>query len=156
MTHEDCMRRAIALSREKMRDGEGGPFAAAVVHDGTIIGEGWNMVTGHNDPTAHAEIVAIRAACATLDTFSLEGCTIYASAEPCPMCLAAIHWARIDRVYYGNAAEDAEAIGFDDAHLYRQLALPRDERGLPMERLLPDEARAVFDEWAADPHRVPY
>jgi tRNA(Arg) A34 adenosine deaminase TadA len=127
-----------------------------VVRDGAIVGEGWNMVTGHNDPTAHAEIVAIRVACATLGTFSLEGCTIYTSGEPCPMCLAAIHWAHINRIYYAYAAEDAAAIGFDDAHLYRQLALPRDERALPMERLLADEARAVFDEWATDPDRVPY
>jgi tRNA(Arg) A34 adenosine deaminase TadA len=150
------MRRAIALSREKAREGEGGPFAAVVVRDGTVISEGWNMVTGHNDPTAHAEIVAIRLACATLGTFSLEGCTIYASSEPCPMCLAAIHWARIDRIYYANSVEDAAAIGFDDASLYRQLALPREQRSLPMERLLAGEARAVFEEWAADPDRVPY
>ena len=105
------MRRAIALSREKMRDDEGGPFGAVIVRDGVIIAEGWNQVTGHNDPTAHGEIVAIREACRALGTFSLEGCTIYTSCEPCPMCLAAIYWARLDRVFYANTAADASAIG---------------------------------------------
>lgn len=156
MPHEEYMRRAIALSREKMRDGEGGPFAAVVVADGRIVGEGWNQVTGHNDPTAHAEIVAIREACRTLDRFSLEGCAIYTSCEPCPMCLAAIYWARIDRVYYANTAEDAARIGFDDARLYAEVALPAGKRSLPEERMLADEALAVFAEWAADPDRVPY
>lgn len=154
--HEEHMRRAIALSREKMREDEGGPFAAVIVRDGTIIAEGWNQVTGHNDPTAHAEIVAIREACRALGCFSLEGCEIYTSCEPCPMCLSAIHWAHIDRVYYANTAEDAAAIGFDDARLYQELALPHDERTLPMTRLLPTEALEVFREWAADPDRVPY
>jgi tRNA(Arg) A34 adenosine deaminase TadA len=150
------MRRAITLSREKMREDEGGPFAAVIVKDGVIVAEGWNRVTGHNDPTAHAEIVAIREACHALGTFSLEGCVIYASCEPCPMCLAAIHWARLDRVYYANSSEDAAGIGFDDARLYRELALPPDKRTLPSERLLASDALAVFREWAADPDRVPY
>ncbi|MRS12275.1 MAG: nucleoside deaminase [Actinobacteria bacterium] len=150
------MQRAIALSREKMREDEGGPFAAVVVRDGAIVGEGWNQVTGHNDPTAHAEIVAIREACRTLGSFSLEGCVIYTSCEPCPMCLAAIHWAHIERVYFANTAEDAAAIGFDDARLYRELALPRDERSLPLERLCAEEAIEVFREWAADPGRIQY
>jgi len=113
-------------------------------------------VTGHNDPTAHGEIVAIREACRALGTFSLEGCTIYTSCEPCPMCLAAIYWSRIDRVFYANTAADAATIGFDDERLYRELALPPDARSLPSERLLAAEARAVFDEWLADPDRVPY
>ncbi|MDO8847225.1 MAG: nucleoside deaminase [Coriobacteriia bacterium] len=154
--HEEYMRRAIALSREKMREDEGGPFAAIVVRDGAIVGEGWNQVTGHNDPTAHAEIVAIREACRTLGTFSLEGCVIYTSCEPCPMCLSAIHWAHIDSVFYANTADDAAAIGFDDARLYHELALSPDERTLPMARLLAGEAIEVFREWAADPDRVPY
>ena len=150
------MRRAITLSRDKMRADEGGPFAAVVVRDGEVVAEGWNQVTGHNDPTAHAEIVAIREACRELGTFSLEGCVIFTSCEPCPMCLAAIHWAHIDQVYFANTAEDAAAIGFDDARLYRELALPRDERTLPMVRLLPTEALEVFREWASDPDRIPY
>jgi tRNA(Arg) A34 adenosine deaminase TadA len=150
------MRRAIALSREKMRDDEGGPFGAVIVRDGVIIAEGWNQVTGHNDPTAHGEIVAIREACRVLGTFSLEGCTIYTSCEPCPMCLAAMYWARLDRVFYANTAADASAIGFDDERLYRELALSPDSRSLPSERLLAAEARAVFDEWFADPDRVSY
>jgi tRNA(Arg) A34 adenosine deaminase TadA len=150
------MRRAIELSREKMRADEGGPFAAVVARDGEIVAEGWNRVTGHNDPTAHAEIVAIREACRVLGTFSLEGYAIYTSCEPCPMCLAAIHWARIGEIYFANTAEDAAAIGFDDARLYRELALPAEERTLPSRRLLADEAHAVFREWAADPDRVQY
>jgi tRNA(Arg) A34 adenosine deaminase TadA len=150
------MRRAIELSREKMRVGEGGPFGAVIVRDGAVIAEGWNKVTGHNDPTAHAEIVAIREACGALGIFTLEGCEIYSSCEPCPMCLAAIYWARLDRVYYGNTAADAASIGFDDEHLYRELSLPARSRGLPSERVLPDEAHAVFAEWAADPDRVRY
>lgn len=150
------MRRAIELSREKMRVGEGGPFGAVIVRDGVVIAEGWNRVTGHNDPTAHAEIEAIREACGALGTFTLEGCEIYSSCEPCPMCLAAIYWARLDRTYYGNTAADAASIGFDDEHLYRELALPVQVRSLPSERVLPDEAHAVFAEWAADPDRVMY
>lgn len=156
MSHEEHMRKAIALSREKMREDEGGPFGAVIVRDDVQIAEGWNRVTGHNDPTAHAEIVAIREACRVLGTYSLEGCAIYTSCEPCPMCLAAIWWARIDRVYYANTAEDASAIGFDDALLYREIALPRDARMLPSERLLADEALEVFREWAADPGKVRY
>lgn len=156
MSHEEHMRRAIALSREKMRENEGGPFGAVIVCDGVQIAEGWNRVTGHNDPTAHAEIVAIREACRTLGTYSLEGCAIYTSCEPCPMCLAAVWWARIDRVYYANTAEDASAIGFDDELLYREIALPRDARSLPSERLLAEEAHAVFREWATDPGKVRY
>jgi tRNA(Arg) A34 adenosine deaminase TadA len=153
---ERFMRRAIDLSREKMRDGEGGPFAAVVVCDGRIVGEGWNQVTGHNDPTAHAEIVAIREACRALDRFTLDGCVIYTSCEPCPMCLAAVFWARIECIYYANCAADATAIGFDDAVLYREVALPIGERSIPEERLLAEEALAVFAQWAADPDRVPY
>lgn len=154
--HEAFMRRAIELSREKMRQDEGGPFAAVIVRDGAIIAEGWNQVTGHNDPTAHAEIVAIREACRALGCFSLEGCVIYTSCEPCPMCLSAIHWAHIDRVFYANTASDAASIGFDDARLYEELALPAQERTLPMTRLLASEALAVFREWVVDPDRVPY
>ncbi|MBM3540264.1 MAG: nucleoside deaminase, partial [Alphaproteobacteria bacterium] len=118
------MRRAIALSRERSATGEGGPFGAVVVRDGTIISEGWNQVVGGNDPTAHAEIVAIRRACAHRGSFSLDGCEIYTSCEPCPMCLAAILWARIGRIYYANTRVDAAAIGFDDDYFYREVAKP--------------------------------
>lgn len=156
MHHEDYMRRAIELSREKMLDDGGGPFAAVVVMDGQIVGEGWNHVTCRNDPTAHAEVSAIRDACERLGTFSLEGAVIYTSCEPCPMCLAAIYWARISKVYYANTTEDASAIGFDDGFLYAELARPAEERSLPSERLYLDEARAVFAEWDAMPDKVEY
>lgn len=150
------MRRAIALSCEKSAAGEGGPFGAVVVQGGTIIGEGWNRVVGTNDPTAHAEIVAIRQACAHRGSFSLEGCEIYTSCEPCPMCLAAILWARIARMYYGNSRSDAAAIGFDDEYFYREVAKPMNELAIPAGRLLPDEARAVFSEWDLRPDKVRY
>lgn len=156
MTHEECMRRAIELSRIKAAENEGGPFGAVIARDGIIVGEGWNEVTGHNDPTAHAEIVAIRNACRALGTFRLDDCVIYSSCEPCPMCLAAIHWAHIGKVFFANTAADAERIGFDDKRLYQELALPPDERTLPCQRLLAEEALAVFNEWFADPNRVPY
>lgn len=156
MTDTEFMRRAIELSREKMRANEGGPFAAVVVRDGEIIGEGWNQVTSHNDPTAHAEIVAIRRACERVDDFSLEGATIYCSCEPCPMCLAAIYWARISKLYYANTSRDAAEIDFDDEFLYRELVLNEAHRALPSERMLGEEARAVFDEWLAKPDRITY
>ena len=150
------MRRAIALSRDKMAAGHGGPFGAVVALDGRIVGEGWNQVTSALDPTAHAEVVAIRTACAQLQRFDLRGCAIYTSCEPCPMCLAAIYWARIDTIYYGNDRTQAAAIEFDDDWLYREVALPLDQRKLPMHRLLADEAHAVFTAWLAKPDRVPY
>jgi len=150
------MRRAIALSRERSAAGEGGPFGAVVVQNGTIIGEGWNQVLGTNDPTAHAEIVAIRRACAHRGNFSLEGCEIYTSCEPCPMCLAAILWARIGRIYYANTRDDAAAIGFDDDYFYREVAKPMDKLAVPASRLLAGEARAVFSEWDARPDKVRY
>lgn len=156
MDHQDYMRRAIALSREKMQAGAGGPFGAIVVLDGRVIGEGWNQVTSSNDPTAHAEVVAIRHACRSLSNFSLSGAIVYTSCEPCPMCLAAIYWARIARIYFANTQADAAAIGFDDQFLYRELALPNEQRSLPAQRLLADEARAVFAEWRAKPDKIPY
>ena len=156
MSHEEYMRRAIALSREKMCAGEGGPFAAIVVKDGEVIGEGWNQVTSHNDPTAHAEIVAIRAACARIGDFSLEGAAIYTTCEPCPMCLAAVYWARVSALYYANSTEDAAAIGFDDGVFYDEVCRAPAQRSLPHVRLLAEEARAVFDEWAEWEGRVEY
>jgi len=149
------MRRAIALSREMLARG-GGPFGALIVKDGAVLAEGANRVTVANDPTAHAEVVAIREACAKLGSFTLAGCEVYTSCEPCPMCLAAIYWARIERIYYANQRTDAAAIGFDDDFLYREIALPPDQRRIPMTRLLADEARDVFAAWQAKPDKVPY
>ena len=156
MSGEALMRRAIALSHEHMEQGSGGPFGAVIVKGGVIISEGWNRVTSTNDPTAHAEIVAIRAACAALGSFSLDGCEIYTSCEPCPMCLAAIYWARLERIYYANTRADAARIGFDDDFLYREIAAPLQARRLPMIRLLAEEARAAFAAWEAKPDKTPY
>jgi tRNA(Arg) A34 adenosine deaminase TadA len=153
---EGFLRRAIELSREKMLAGEGGPFGAVVVKDGRVVGEGWNRVTSGKDPTAHAEVEAIRAAARNLDSFKLEGCVLYTSCEPCPMCLAAAYWARIDRVVYGNSHEDAAAIGFDDSFLYEEICRPIERRSMPERRMLAGEAKAVFDEWAAKPDKTPY
>jgi len=150
------MRRAIHLSRVHMQAGEGGPFGAVVVKDGEILGEGWNRVTSALDPTAHAEITAIRAACAALGTFELRGCELYSSCEPCPMCLAAIYWARLDRLWYANLRSDAAAIAFDDEWLYREVALPLEQRALPALPMLRKEALVVFQEWEAKADRVPY
>ncbi len=156
MSAERFMRRAIAISRAKMLDGAGGPFGAVVVRDGAVVGEGWNQVTSTNDPTAHAEIVAIRDAARRLGTFSLAGCELYSSCEPCPMCLGAILWARLDRLYYANDRHDAQALGFDDAVFHREVTLPPDRRAIPTLRLLAEEARAVFEEWSARPDKVRY
>jgi tRNA(Arg) A34 adenosine deaminase TadA len=150
------MRRAIALSAEKMRAGLGGPFGAVIARDGQIIAEGHNQVTSGNDPTAHAEVVAIRAACRRLDSFNLQGCEMYTSCEPCPMCLGAIYWARLDRVYYANTRVDAAAIGFDDDHIYRELDKPIDGRAVPFIRLESEEARQIFKEWLEKADKIPY
>lgn len=150
------MRRAIALSREMMEQGQGGPFGAVIVKDGKIIAEGSNKVTSTNDPTAHAEVVAIRNACAALHDFSLRGCEIYTSCEPCPMCLAAVYWARLDRLYYANTRIDAARIGFDDEFLYQEIPLPIEKRSLPMIRLLSDEAIVAFEAWDKKPDKVRY
>lgn len=156
MTHEDFMRRAIALSREHMEAGHGGPFGAVIVKDGMIVGEGWNQVTSANDPTAHAEVMAIRDACQHLGTYDLRGAVVYTSCEPCPMCLAAIYWARLDAVYYANTHTDAAAIDFDDAFLYAEIAAPPEARSMRMVSLLRDEALAVFDAWMAKPDKQTY
>jgi guanine deaminase len=153
---EEFMRHAIALSRRGMEGGAGGPFGAVVVAGGEVVAEGWNQVTSTNDPTAHAEIVAIRRACAALGRFDLRGAVLYTSCEPCPMCLSAAYWARLDAVVFGNARGDAAAIGFDDEWLYREVPLPHAERALPMRRLLAAEALEVFSDWAAKADRVPY
>ena len=152
---EAAMRRAIELSVESVASG-GGPFGAVVLKDGKIIGEGQNRVTVHCDPTAHAEVVAIRNACQALGTFSLAGAVLLTSCEPCPMCLASIYWARIDRIYYGNNRDDAAGIGFDDEFLYREVALPLEQRSLPIEPLLSEEAKRGFEAWTQNPDRVEY
>lgn len=159
MTRDDDQRyldRAIALSRAGMEAREGGPFGAVVVRGGRVLGEGWNRVTSTADPTAHAEVVAIRRACQRLGTFELEGAVVYASCEPCPMCWGAIHWARCARVVFANAAADAAAIDFDDALLTDELRRPVDDRTIPVTQLPSAAARQVFDEWDADPTRVRY
>jgi tRNA(Arg) A34 adenosine deaminase TadA len=155
-TPEQLMRRAIALSAEKMRAGLGGPFGAVIARDGQIIAEGHNQVTSSNDPTAHAEVVAIRAACRQLGSFNLQGCEMYTSCEPCPMCLGAIYWARLDRVYYANTRIEAAAIGFDDDYIYRELDKPIDGRAVPFIHLQSAEARQIFKEWLAKADKIPY
>ncbi len=155
MNH-DFLREAIRLSLEKMEAGEGGPFGAVIVRNGEIVARGWNRVTSTNDPTAHAEIVAIRDACRRLGTFSLAGCDIYASCEPCPMCFAAIYWSRLERVYYAATCEDATVAGFDDAPFYRQLALPPDRRSIQASQDLRHEAREVLAAWQRKTDRVAY
>src|ERR1039457_6744641 len=145
----EFMRAAIWLSLSKMRANCGGPFGAVVVREGKIVGRGWNQVTSTNDPTAHAEVTAIRAACKKLKTFQLDDCELYTSCEPCPMCLAAIYWARFKKVYYANTRQDAARIQFDDEWLYREVAKPISRRKIPMRQLLHAEALPVFAEWQA-------
>jgi tRNA(Arg) A34 adenosine deaminase TadA len=150
------MREAIRLSARQMRAGKGGPFGAVVVRNGKIVGRGFNAVTSTNDPTAHAEVMAIREACRKLKTFKLDDCELYTSCEPCPMCLSAIYWARLKRVFYGNTRKDAAKIGFDDNVIYRELAMSIAKRSLPMKQLLRDEAATAFAEWQDKPDKQRY
>ena len=150
------MREAIRLSLQQMRAGQGGPFGAIVVRGRRVVGRGWNQVTSANDPTAHAEIMAIRTACKRLRTFHLDGCVLYTSCEPCPMCLAAIYWSRLEQVFFANTRGDAAKIKFDDAFIYRQVALPIGKRALPMKQLLRSEALAAFVEWQEKTDKVAY
>jgi guanine deaminase len=150
------MQEAIALATENVLSGRGGPFAAVIVRDGEIISTGANLVTATNDPTAHGEIVAIRNACAALATFELKGCHIYTSCEPCPMCLAAIYWARCEAIFYGNSAADAAAAGFDDAFLYEEMKLPLNERKIPAVNLLREHAISSFNAWRDHASRIDY
>jgi tRNA(Arg) A34 adenosine deaminase TadA len=152
----DFLRRAIALATRNVTSGAGGPFAALVVRDDQVIGEGVNLVTATNDPTAHGEVTAIRAACKALKTFTLAGCELYTSCEPCPMCLAASHWARLDAVFYGAGAEDAAKAGFDDAYLYAEFRKDPADRSLPAAQFLRDEAWASFAAWIASPNKILY
>jgi tRNA(Arg) A34 adenosine deaminase TadA len=150
------MRRAIALSIENVNSGKGGPFAAVVVSSGEILAEGTNRVTTSCDPTAHAEVVAIREACRKLGQFQLAGCEIYSTCEPCPMCLGAIYWARPAKVYFGATAKDAAAVGFDDSFIYDQLEVALGERSIPMIPMLREEALAAFQEWERKSDKVTY
>jgi tRNA(Arg) A34 adenosine deaminase TadA len=156
MIETDFMRLAVALSRQGMRSGAGGPFGALIVRGGNVIGEGWNRVTSSNDPTAHAEIVAIREACKNTQTFNLEGAEIYTSCEPCPMCLSAIHWARIGKIYYANTRKDAARISFDDDFLYQEIPKDVKDRKIPMIRRIDAEALAVFEEWRLKEDKISY
>ncbi|XWW44871.1 nucleoside deaminase [Fibrella sp. USSR17] len=153
---EQFLRRAIALARQGMTTGRGGPFGAVVVKDGEVIGESSNCVTSTNDPTAHAEVMAIRAACKKLGTFQLDGCTLFTSCEPCPMCLGAIYWARPERVVYAAQHTDAAVAGFDDSFIYAELAKPYSHRSILTEQALQHEARTVFVEWADKHDKVAY
>jgi len=150
------MQEAIRLSRQKMRRNEGGPFGAIVVRRGKIVGRGWNRVTSTNDPTAHAEISAIRDACRKLKTFQLDDCELYTSCEPCPMCLAAIYWARVKKIYYANTRKDAARIEFDDDLIYREVSRPISRRQLRMKQLLRNEALKVFVEWQRKADKIRY
>ena len=158
MTDQDTkfMKRAVELARSGMDANSGGPFGCVVVKNGEIIGEGNNRVTSINDPTAHAEIVAIRAACERLGAFQLDGCSIYTSCEPCPMCLGAIYWARPAKVFYACTREDAAAVGFDDDFIYRELGKANDEREMVLINILRDEGLALFQNWSEKPDKIEY
>lgn len=156
MGGETFMQRAMAIAMQKMKEKDGGPFGAVIVRNGEIIAEGWNRVTSLNDPTAHAEVTAIRDACRKLGTFNLPDCDIYTSCEPCPMCLGAIYWARPERVVYACNREDAAAIGFDDDFIYSELDKPLAERTLALVNFMRDDALEVFAEWSAKPDKIEY
>jgi guanine deaminase len=150
------MARAIQLAIENVRSGQGGPFGAVIVKDGAIIAEGVNQVTSTNDPTAHAEVLAIRRACQKLGLFELKGCELYTSCEPCPMCLGALYWTRLSRVYFGSSAEDASQAGFDDSFIYREIAQPSAARRTPMIQTMREEALTAFGAWQDKPDKIRY
>lgn len=150
------MARAIQLAIASVLSGSGGPFGAVIVRNGEIVAEGSNQVTSRNDPTAHAEILAIRQACAKLGQFELKDCELYTSCEPCPMCLGAIYWARLARIYYANTAADAAKIGFDDSFIYGELHVPAAYRAIPASQMMREEALAAFRAWAEKPDKTPY
>jgi guanine deaminase len=150
------MARAIQLSLESVHSGRGGPFGTVIVRNGEIIAEGTNQVTSRNDPTAHAEIIAIRQACEKLGSFELKDCELYSSCEPCPMCLGAIYWARLARVFYGNTAADAAEIGFDDSFIYEELQVIPAERRVLALQIMREEALAAFRAWAQKPDKISY
>jgi len=153
---ETYMKEAIRLSKQNIKNGTGGPFGAVIVKDGKIIASGTNCVTSSNDPTAHAEVVAIRNACKTLNTFQLDDCEIYSSCEPCPMCLGAIYWARPKKIYFAASRIDAAASGFDDSLIYDEISLPIEHRKIESEQLLQEEAKSVFDDWDNLANKIEY
>jgi guanine deaminase len=155
-THEEFMSEAVKAALKGMGNNEGGPFGCIVVKDGKIVGLGNNKVTSTNDPTAHAEVTAIRDACKNLGSFQLHGCIVYTSCEPCPMCLGAIYWARPDKVYYGSNQEDAANIGFDDAFIYKEIPLPYEERSIPFEQIGRDIALEPFNKWVEKQDKTQY
>lgn len=151
------LKQAIELAEKGMKANKGGPFGAIIVdNNGNIVGKGNNRVTSTNDPTAHAEVVAIRDACKNLGTFQLDGCTIYSSCEPCPMCLGAIYWARPERIIFAASREDAAVIGFDDDFIYKEIPLPIEDRQIPTEQLLREEGIGVFNQWASKEDKIDY
>ncbi len=150
------MQKAIELASQNIESGNGGPFGAVIVKDGKIIAEGYNKVTSTNDPTAHAEIVAIREACKTLNSFQLENCEIYTSCEPCPMCLGAIYWARPSKVFFSCNKDDAADANFDDYFIYKELSLPMQKRSIPMIQLMRNEGLKVFEKWLNSDHKIAY
>ncbi len=154
--HENWMRQAVKLAASNLQSLKGGPFGAVVVKDGQIVGKGSNSVTSLNDPTAHAEVMAIRDACNNLNSFQLEGCTIYSSCEPCPMCLAAIYWSRAEALYFAAGREDAAKAGFDDSYIYRQIPLDITRRDLPTTQLDASEANKIFEQWKELEQKTPY
>jgi tRNA(Arg) A34 adenosine deaminase TadA len=156
MTNHSFMARAIQLSRDNVLSDNGGPFGVVIVRNGNILAEGVNEVTTNKDPTAHAEVVAIRKACSKIGTFLLQDCEIYTSCEPCPMCLGAIYWARLARVYFGNVAADASRVGFDDSFIYQELSLPLSSRRIPMIQVMREEALEAFHVWQNKPNKLQY
>jgi len=150
------MNEAIKLAESNINKQNGGPFGAVVVKDGKVVGRGNNQVTSKKDPTAHAEVQAIRDACKNLNTFNLDGCEIYASCEPCPMCLGAIYWARLDKLFYAGTKDDAAKANFDDSFIYKEFDLPKDKRSIPSSQLMRDKAVEVFDRWIESENKIPY
>ena len=154
--HEEFMKRAIEIAQKGIDSNAGGPFGAVVVKDGEIIAEGWNQVTSTNDPTAHAEVIAIRRACEKLESFQLEKCVLYTSCEPCPMCLGAIYWARPEKMYYAGTREDAAEAGFDDEFIYEEISGKIENRKIRSINLMREEARVVFENWNNKPDKIKY
>lgn len=155
MTHQELMQLAIRLSEENVLNG-GGPFGAVIAKEGEVIATGVNRVTANNDPTAHAEMSAIREACRKVKNFKLDGCVVYSSCEPCPMCLSALYWAGISKIYYANTKDDAKAIDFDDSFIYEQLSLERDDRSIASEQMMHDEALKAFEMWRDKEDKTEY